>query len=70
MNLKSLQADLKKNETNLEFAKRTINLLLRGNPVDQKLLNEAVGLKRELERRIGQIRKDIKKVTKNAKKKS
>lgn len=61
--------ELKKNEENLEFAKRTISLLQKGNPVNQKLLNEAVGLKQEIEKRIALLKKDIQRLTKIAEKK-
>lgn len=70
MNLRSLSAELKRNEANLEFARRTINLLRKENPVNQKLLNEAVGLKRSIEETIKLLEKDIKRLTKNAKKKN
>ncbi len=69
MNLTSLMAELKKNEANLGLATRTINLLQRGNPVNQQLLNEAVGLKRQIEEKIKLLKKDIEKLKKNAKKK-
>lgn len=69
MNLRSLKAELAKNQANLKFAIRTINLLQKGNPVNQKLLNEAVGLKRQIEEQIKLLNRDIGKLKKDAKKK-
>lgn len=68
MNLRSLNTELETNNSNLEFAKRTIGILQKGNPVNQKLLNEAVGLKRQIELKISELVREIAKAEKNAKK--
>lgn len=64
MNLRSMKNELAKNKANLEFAKRTINLLKKGNPVNKDLLKESVLVKQELERRIVELKKAIAKAEK------
>lgn len=64
MNLRSLKAELTKNKANLEFAKRTIALLKKANPVSLSMLKEAVDIKQQLEKRIEELKKDIAKAEK------
>jgi hypothetical protein len=69
MNLRSLKNDLIRNENNLRLAASTISLLRRAKSVDVQALGEATAIKKQIEERISELKKQIAKAEKNAQKK-